>query len=85
MFSDCPPCYSLVQERVNIHRRKVNELRELIKNVKENPKSVNDTEFRRQLQAVNQTVNDLLSDAKNAVGKEALNNRKNKEYRFCYE
>lgn len=65
---DCPACYNLVQERVTIHRHKLNELRILIKNIGDNPQAVNDTDFRRRMSAVNDTVNELLRDARNAIG-----------------
>ncbi|CAH1787839.1 unnamed protein product [Owenia fusiformis] len=65
---DCPPCYSLVQEKVNIHRRKINELRILIKNIGKDPSSVDDADFRRRLEEMQIIVDELLQDARNAVG-----------------
>ena len=67
--SDCPACYSLVQERITIHRHKVNELRELIENIGKNPGQINDTDFRKRMNEVNETVVQLVNDARKAVGK----------------
>lgn len=65
---DCPACYSLVQDRVNIHRGKISELRELIENIGRNPGKINDTDFRHRMSEVNDTVNLLVQDARRAVG-----------------
>jgi len=67
--SDCPPCYSLVQDQVHILRSKINELREIIHNIGDNPQKVDDADFRRKLRAVNDSVNDLWRDAMHAGGK----------------
>ena len=67
--ADCPACYSLVQDRVNIHRVKLNELRDLVENIGKNPGQINDTDFRARIAEVNVTVVQLLQDARRAVGK----------------
>ena len=58
----------MVLDRVNIHRRKLAELREIIENVGKSPGSINDTDFRRRMSEVNESVTDLLNDARDAVG-----------------
>lgn len=63
---DCPPCYSLVQERVNIHRGKLRELNNLILNIGNDPTTFNDTHFLSRLADVNNSVNTLLNDARGA-------------------
>ncbi len=63
---DCPPCYSLVQERVYILRRKIRELEIMIRRIIENPPELNDTDFRAKIIAVNITVYELWLDATNA-------------------
>ena len=68
-FPDCPPCYDLVLEKVNIHREKLKDLRVIIENVASNPGSFNDTDFLKRMSEVNDSVNVLLNDARNAVGK----------------
>ena len=68
-LSDCPPCYSLVQDQVHIVRSKINELREIIRNIGDNPQEVDDADFRRKLKAVNDSVHDLWREAMHAGGK----------------
>jgi len=68
-FPDCPPCYSLVQERVNIHRGKLRELNNIILNIGNDPTAFNDTQFLVQLTQVNDSVNILLNEAKGATSK----------------
>ncbi|KAL3871372.1 hypothetical protein ACJMK2_039377 [Sinanodonta woodiana] len=63
---DCPPCYSLVQERVSIHRGKLRELNNLIINIGNDPTVFNDTAFLTQMNSVNDSVNILLDDARGA-------------------
>ncbi|XP_041371142.1 laminin subunit gamma-1-like [Gigantopelta aegis] len=63
---DCPRCYDLVQEQVNIHRTKLRELTNLINNIGNNPSLFNDTEFISYMKAVNTSVNVLLKDARGA-------------------
>ncbi|WAR30636.1 LAMC1-like protein [Mya arenaria] len=63
---DCPPCYSLVQERVNVHRGKLRELSNLIINIGNDPTAFNDTKFLNQLTVVNESVNALLDEARGA-------------------
>ena len=60
---------TLFLDRVKIHRRKLSELRDIIENVARDPGSINDTDFRRRMSEVNESVNDLLNDARGAVGK----------------
>ncbi|ESP04836.1 hypothetical protein LOTGIDRAFT_211656 [Lottia gigantea] len=79
---DCPPCYDLVQERVNIHRGKLRDLSNLINNIEANPGLFNDTEFINHLKTVNKSVNVLLNDARGAstgdgtIGKQLQDLRK---------
>ena len=69
MLTACPACYNLIKERVDIHRRKMVDLRTLIDNIGKNPKAIDDTDFRRRLDEVNDSVMDLLNDARKAIGK----------------
>lgn len=68
-FSDCPPCYSLVQERVNNHRMKLEGLKNLIINIGNNPTAFNDSQFLEYMNEVNQSVVMLLDEARGAVSK----------------
>ena len=65
-LTECPPCYSLVQERVNIHRGKLRELNNLILNIGNDPDAFNDTKFTEQMGNVNDSINILLSEARGA-------------------
>ncbi|XP_013412469.1 laminin subunit gamma-1 [Lingula anatina] len=66
---DCPPCYSLVQDRVNEHRRKLITLQNMIASIGQpNTTTIDDTEFLRRLDEVNASVNALLADALFASG-----------------
>ncbi|XP_064648977.1 laminin subunit gamma-1-like isoform X2 [Lineus longissimus] len=67
----CAPCYSLIQERVSIHRRKLYDMRDLVSNVGKNPGSINDTDFQDRMVAVNESVNNLLNDARKAIGEDS--------------
>ncbi|XP_071154854.1 laminin subunit gamma-1-like [Mytilus edulis] len=64
---DCAPCYSLVQERVNNHRMKLDDLRNLIINIGNNPSAFNDTQFLIYMNEVNSSVVMLLDEARGAV------------------
>ena len=68
VLSDCPICYNLVQDRVNIHRGKLHDLRELIRQINDNPKVVDDSDFRAKLDSTAATVDDLLEEARKTGG-----------------
>lgn len=63
---DCPQCYDLVQEQVNIHRGKLRDLTALINNIGSNPSLFNDSEFLSVLGQVNTSINVLLDEARSA-------------------
>lgn len=67
---DCPPCYNLVQEAVNDHRGKLQELSELLESIDKNPQLVNDLDFEKKLREVMGRVDDLLRDALQAGGED---------------
>ncbi|KAJ8300900.1 hypothetical protein KUTeg_022419 [Tegillarca granosa] len=64
---DCPPCYSLVQQRVNVHRGKLRDLKNLIINIGNNPAAFNDTDFKEHMNKVNDSVMMLLDEARGAI------------------
>jgi len=66
--TDCPVCYNIVQQHVNMLRRSITELRLIIENIGDHPQQINDTDFRRQLTIVNVTVVRLWEDAKRLSG-----------------
>lgn len=63
---DCPKCYDLVQEQVNIHRGKLRDLNNLINNIGSNPSLFNDSEFLSVLGQVNSSINMLMDEARGA-------------------
>ena len=65
---DCPPCYDLVQDAVNHLRVLLRNLSTIIDNIGDNPRYVDDEAFERCLSEVNDSVNQLLEDARNALG-----------------
>ena len=65
---DCPPCYDLVQDAVNHLRVLLRNLSTIIDNIGDNPRYVDDEAFERRLSEVNDSVNQLLEDARNALG-----------------
>ena len=67
-MADCPACYTLVQDRIKQHREKLGDLRELIENIDSNPGAIDDADFRERMKAVNDSVNELLEDARKAIG-----------------
>ncbi|KAK3087389.1 hypothetical protein FSP39_005285 [Pinctada imbricata] len=64
---DCPTCYNLVQEKVNMHRDKLRELKDLVINIGNNPNAFNDTEFLSKMNMVNDSVVMLLDEARATV------------------
>ena len=69
VYTDCPACYNLVQDRVHVHRHELDQLKDLIMNIGNNPNAFNDTEFIKSMNEVNDSVNMLLMDARGAVSK----------------
>ena len=67
-LSECPPCYDLILDQVNIIRQKTKELQGIIGDVGRSG-SLSEAEFRRQMTEVNDSLLKLLLDARRAVGK----------------
>lgn len=53
---DCDPCYTLVQKRVNMLRNQKEKVKEMLKDILENPSVVNDTTFETKLREVMKNV-----------------------------
>lgn len=68
IFTDCPACYNLVQDAVNVHRLKLTELSDLLDDINKNPSIIDDKEFEVKLREVMAEVDKLLDDAKKATG-----------------
>lgn len=67
---DCPACYTLVQESVEVHRNKIGELKTLLEEIEQNHQKVEDANFEIQLNKIIDKVHILLQEAKAAQGKD---------------
>lgn len=66
---DCPACYNLVQDAVNIHRTSLKSLEQTITNISTSSDAVPlDKDFEVKLRTVYDKVNKLAEDAKKATG-----------------
>ncbi|XP_035684796.1 laminin subunit gamma-1-like isoform X3 [Branchiostoma floridae] len=70
---ECPACYGLVQDKVDDHREKLRQLRDLINNVGVNPDLINDQKFEERLKQVEELAKDLLNEARKAAGGAGIN------------
>lgn len=61
---DCPPCYGLIQESVNTHRSKLNQLKGLLEEIENNRSEVEDKSFENSLQELISRANKLLDEAR---------------------
>ncbi|GAB1600789.1 laminin subunit gamma-1-like [Argonauta hians] len=61
---DCPPCYNLVQQQVNEHRRSLADMRNYTEYIKTSPQLFNDTDFLMRMKKVNNSVTKLIKDAR---------------------
>ena len=68
----CPACYNLVQDRVNEHRGKLQDLEDLINNIGSDPELVNDEDFERRLKELDAELNATIAAAQNASGKRRI-------------
>ena len=61
---ECPTCYGLVQDAVNVHRKELSDLEEMIANADQLPgDNTNNAEFKKELDALNETAHQLLDRA----------------------
>ncbi|XP_015116033.1 laminin subunit gamma-1 [Diachasma alloeum] len=67
---DCPPCYNLVQDAVNSHRRRLADLENTLRKINSSPTVIKDSDFERELQNVEDRVRNLLQTAKAGSGSE---------------
>ncbi len=65
---ECPPCYGLVQKMVNDHRKELRSLQDILKEIKENPKPLDDEEFEKQLGEVGELVEELVGTVRESIG-----------------
>lgn len=67
---DCPPCYNLVQDAVNSHRRRLANLEDTLKKINSSPTIIKDSDFEKELANVQARVTELLELAKEGSGSE---------------
>ncbi|XP_066548014.1 laminin subunit gamma-1 [Amia ocellicauda] len=63
---ECPSCYSLVKDKVNEQRRKLQELENLIDNLGSNQETVSDKVFEDRLKEAERAIMNLLQEAQNS-------------------
>lgn len=64
---NCPPCYNLVQDAVNVHRNKLQSLEQSIKNISNSDLVPFDADFEEKLESVRKKVEKLSEDVKEAT------------------
>lgn len=65
---DCPPCYNLVENAVNSHRRRLGDLEETLKKINSSPTVIKDSDFEKELKNVQDRIKTLVSLAKQGSG-----------------
>ncbi|KAG6444665.1 hypothetical protein O3G_MSEX003474 [Manduca sexta] len=65
---DCPPCYNLVLDAVNEHRRELRELDEILSKISKTPTVVENADFDKELQRVRNEIDQLAQRAQVEVG-----------------
>ncbi|KAL0851757.1 hypothetical protein ABMA28_000069 [Loxostege sticticalis] len=65
---DCPPCYNLVQDAVNDHRRELKQLDEILAKISKTPTVVENEDFDNELQRVRGEIERLIQDAQSQLG-----------------
>ncbi|KAH9630190.1 hypothetical protein HF086_000750 [Spodoptera exigua] len=65
---DCPPCYNLVLDAVNQHRRELKELDDILAKISKSPTVVENADFDNELQQVRGDIERLVQDAQAELG-----------------
>ncbi|XP_028177669.1 laminin subunit gamma-1 isoform X2 [Ostrinia furnacalis] len=65
---DCPPCYNLVQDAVNDHRKELKQLDEILAKISKTPTVVENQDFDNELQRVRGEIERLIQDAQTQLG-----------------
>lgn len=65
---DCPDCYDLVQDAADVHRKKLADLNEILREIASKPVVIDDAEFASKLEAVREKIDILADDAKSGAG-----------------
>lgn len=64
---DCPACYNLVQDAVNNHRKYLEQLEKVLRDINKNNSVINDKDFEQKLKEVQLYVNELETITKYAT------------------
>uniref|UniRef100_UPI00358F6F53 laminin subunit gamma-1-like isoform X2 n=1 Tax=Myxine glutinosa TaxID=7769 RepID=UPI00358F6F53 len=59
----CPTCYNLVQEKVDVFRKHLKDLEDMMDKIERDPNSAINSDFEAKLNELGNTVSKLLSDA----------------------
>lgn len=65
---DCPHCYNLVQDAVNYHREQLDKLNDILDEIERNPTVIDDETFELKLHTVQDDIERLYEEAKDAIG-----------------
>uniref|UniRef100_A0A2A4JWY1 Laminin subunit gamma-1 n=1 Tax=Heliothis virescens TaxID=7102 RepID=A0A2A4JWY1_HELVI len=65
---DCPPCYNLVLDAVNQHRRELKELDDILAKISKSPTVVENADFDNELQTVRSEIERLSQEAQAELG-----------------
>ncbi|KAJ0183971.1 hypothetical protein K1T71_000394 [Dendrolimus kikuchii] len=65
---DCPPCYNLVLDAVNNHRKELKELDDILAKISKAPTVVENADFDKELQRVREDIDRLALEAQGDVG-----------------
>ncbi|XP_050361187.1 laminin subunit gamma-1 [Nymphalis io] len=65
---DCPPCYNLVQDAVNQHRKELKELDDILAKISKAPTVVENADFDIELQRVRAEIDRLVQEAQAELG-----------------
>ncbi|XP_039763394.1 laminin subunit gamma-1 [Pararge aegeria] len=65
---ECPPCYSLVQDAVNQHRKELKELDDILSKISKAPTVVENADFENELQRVKAEIERLAEEAQAELG-----------------
>uniref|UniRef100_A0A8C4WXD5 Laminin subunit gamma-3 n=1 Tax=Eptatretus burgeri TaxID=7764 RepID=A0A8C4WXD5_EPTBU len=61
--NNCPPCYNLVQEKVDVFRKHLKDLEDMMNKIESDPNSAVNSDFEAKLNGLSSTVSKLLNDA----------------------
>ncbi|XP_035428786.1 laminin subunit gamma-1 [Spodoptera frugiperda] len=65
---DCPPCYNLVLDAVNQHRKELKELDDILAKISKSPTVVENADFDNELRQVRGDIERLVQDAQAELG-----------------